>query len=300
MKKKIVLALVVLMFTAPAFAAVTISCVNEGGGVVAIKYSVSGEASRIRAFALDFSVDSGTITDITDFNVGECNSLKKGYGIFMGSIMIDEQGNVTDYNNPVAPPDAPDDPCQLGSDKITVEMGSLYVDSNFPADSGTLFKLHITPTKKCCYLTINTNALRGGIILENGKGSEDIASPLVVTAPGKGADYPFVVADCPRLGDFNKDGYISPGDMSEVVQFLQKNSNAFPKFWVVYPEDPNFDICYDVGGDGYISPQDISDILGYLQNNSNMFPLFWNIPEFPGSSTPGYNHPYCDPNWPPE
>ena len=286
MKKKIVLALVVLMFTAPAFAAVTISCVDEGGGIVAIKYSVSGEASRVRAFALELSVDQGAILNITDFNVGECNSLKKGYGIFMGSIKIDEQGDVTDYNNPVAPLDAPDDPCQLGSDKITVEMGSLYEDSNFPADNGTLFKIKVCID---CNVSVDTNVLRGGVILENGKGSEDVASPLAVVAPGKDATPAFQVtsARCPTMGDVDGDNYVCPGDMAALVQYIQKNSNAFPKFWCVYPEDPNFNDCYDVDEDGYVCPGDISAIVAYLQANTNAFPNFWCILDLP----------FCDPDW---
>jgi len=168
--KKIVLG-VVLLLAAPALADVVIINVNDvGGGVVSIEYSVS-DTNLVRAFAFDVNVDNNAvISSISDYFVGECNATKKGYGIFPGNIVIDSNGNVADYNKPVAPASAKDSPGQLGSSRITLEMGSLYVDTNNPATSGRLCKLKITKSgggPNDCNLTIDEDATRGGVVMED-------------------------------------------------------------------------------------------------------------------------------------
>ena len=117
--KKIVLAMAVLALAVPAWAGVTITATDEGGGVVAISYTSDANVS---AFGLDITVSDGNIIAISDYNVGESNSVSKGYGIFPGGIVI-VGGSVTDYNTPVADVNAPGALGGLGTSGITIEMG---------------------------------------------------------------------------------------------------------------------------------------------------------------------------------
>ncbi|UCC22034.1 MAG: hypothetical protein JSW23_09545 [Planctomycetota bacterium] len=167
--KKIVL-IAMLLLAAPAMAVVTITPVQEGTtAVVAINYDASvGETELVRAFALDITVDSGqTIDAITDYKEGVSVSGDKGYGIFPGSIDINDAGDINDVGTPVG------DPCQLPSDTqpglgklggITIEMGSLYVDgANAPDASGLLCKVEVSGD---CNLTVAVNVSRGEVVME--------------------------------------------------------------------------------------------------------------------------------------
>jgi hypothetical protein len=163
--RKIVLA-VVLMLAVPSVAAVNFTAVDEACGA-AIYYNATGEPNLVRAFALDITVDSGaTVTDITDYKEGVSVSGDKGYGIFPGSIDINEAGDINDVGTPVA------DPCQLPSDTegglgtagITIEMGSLYVGSaNAPDPCGLLCKVVVDAD---CNVTIVENVSRGKVVME--------------------------------------------------------------------------------------------------------------------------------------
>ena len=173
--KKMTLVLAMLMFVAPALGAqdnVTITATDEGGGWVAISYTA--DQNVISAFGLDITVTDGNIVEIADFNVGECNSAMQGYGIFMGSITIDGEGQVTDYNNPIASQsDLPEDTQPgLDSNGITTEMGALYEDGNAPPLSGTLCRIRIADvpipcpcTGPDCYVNVTLNNSRGGVVM---------------------------------------------------------------------------------------------------------------------------------------
>jgi hypothetical protein len=178
------LVLAVLMFVAPALADdnVTITATDEGGGWVAISYTA--DANVVSAFGLDITVTDGNIVEIADFNVGECNASMQGYGIFMGSIEIDSNGTVTDYDNPVAGlMDLPEDTQPgLDSNGITVELGALYEDGNEPALSGTLCRIRIAdipPPCPCtgpeCNVNVTLNNSRGGVVMNaNATGALDV------------------------------------------------------------------------------------------------------------------------------
>ena len=163
--KKIVL-IAVLLLAAPSMAAVNFTAVPETCGA-AIYYDATGEGELVRAFALDITVDSGaTITGVTDYKEGVSVSGDKGYGIFPGSIDINDAGDINDVGTPVA------DPCQLPSDTqlglgtggITIEMGSLYVDSaNAPDPCGLLCKVVVDAD---CNMTIAVNVSRGEVVME--------------------------------------------------------------------------------------------------------------------------------------
>ncbi|MCH7558069.1 MAG: hypothetical protein IIB56_11505 [Planctomycetes bacterium] len=166
--RKTFFVLVVAMLTTPMWAAVTITATDLGEGVVAIDYS-SDETMLVRAFALDITVDAGTIDAISDFAVGDDNN---GYGIFPANfsryITVDPAtGEVSDWSvagySPVADGNDPGALGGLGTNGITIEMGSLY-DTKAPATQGRLCTVTCSET---CLLTVTTNATRGNVVLED-------------------------------------------------------------------------------------------------------------------------------------
>ena len=161
--KKMILMLAVLVLAVPALAGnVTITAEDEGSNVVRIGYTADANVS---AFGLDITVDSGaTITAISDYNIGECTASVKGFGIFMGTIVIDELGIVTDDGNPVAPNDAPGAKGGIDTNGITIEMGALYEDGNNPAQAGTLCRITVSGD---CNLCVAGNATRGNVVMED-------------------------------------------------------------------------------------------------------------------------------------
>jgi len=164
--KKTIVALSVVMLTAPAWAGVAITVTDLGDGMAGIDYS---GAELVRAFALDITVDAGTIDAISDFAVGDDNN---GYGIFPASfsrnIVVDPvTGDVSDWAvagyTPVADAGDPGALGGLGTDGITIEMGSLY-DTKAPALSG---RLCVITCSEPCKVTVTTNATRGNVVLED-------------------------------------------------------------------------------------------------------------------------------------
>jgi hypothetical protein len=166
--KKVLAVMVVMLMAAPALGDVDITCSDEGGGVASIKYDATTEGQLVRAFALDITVSAGTIDGIGGYPTDGT-----GYGIYPGSIVI-SGGVVTDYGNPVAPASDPGALGGIGTNGITIEMGSLYeagVDPAPPA-SGTLCTISVT---EACTVTIAENGTRGGVVLE------DATNPTTVT-----------------------------------------------------------------------------------------------------------------------
>ena len=169
--KKIVFVLVVLLFAAPVLAEVVITAAQVGDtNQVTISYEVTApDVNLPRAFGLDITVSDGNITACIPYMVGECNDFLQGYGIFPGTIQIDAGGNVTNYGNPVS--DVLPALDGLDSNGITVELGSLYVGSNWPDASGLLCTITVTED---CNVTIEGNAARCGegspalgVVMEN-------------------------------------------------------------------------------------------------------------------------------------
>jgi hypothetical protein len=165
--------LVVLLLASPVLATVSI-IVDNDAGKAAIKYSTTGE--KVRAFALDITVDKGTITAISDYIKGESNATQKGYGIFPANfgryITVDaDSGEVTNWNvaeyTPVAASTDVGALGGLGTGGITIEMGALYYPTNdsspnAPPNSGTLCKLTLS---ECAKVSVVLNAARGGVVL---------------------------------------------------------------------------------------------------------------------------------------
>ena len=178
--KKVVFVLVALVVAAPAFGdAVDITAAQVGSTpVVTITYNAPGKLPR--AFALDITVDSGTITGISNFFTGECTSSSKGYGVFPANFnrYIDpEAPNWGDANyTPIADVDDLEGDTQGGLDTngITIEMGSLYVPPNSPPTSGTLCNITVSGD---CNVSLAVNVGRGKVVFEDG----NEASPVNFT-----------------------------------------------------------------------------------------------------------------------
>ena len=163
--------ILIALATSSADATVVVSCRDLGGGIAEFSYDALTESLLVRAFALNITVDHGaTIESIFDYKVGESTVDDPGYGIFAGTIQIDPQGNVVDWGTPIAPTDSPGaDGTGLGTNKIVVEMGSLYnSEENAPLLSDTLFKISIDWHNAILInVSIAENPERGGIVMEN-------------------------------------------------------------------------------------------------------------------------------------
>jgi hypothetical protein len=170
--KNFILPLAVALIATPAWATVAITVVDEGDCTAAINYAVSGEPNKARAFALDITVDTGVIEEISGYMKGE----GPGFGIFPASfrdyITVDATtGEVTTWDvneyTPLADPNDPGALGGLGTDGVTIELGGLWYPTgdsspNAAPDTGTLCKLKVS---EGCNMSVVENATRGGIVL---------------------------------------------------------------------------------------------------------------------------------------
>ena len=171
--KRLGVLMAVLLLASSALADVRI-VVEPNEGLANINYETDGE--KVRAFALDITVDTGVITDIANFIRGESTVENPGYGIFPANfgryITVDaETGEVdawdiADYT-PVADPCDPGALGGLDSNGVTLEMGALYYPTddnspNAPPNSGTLCTLLLS---EAANVTVTLNEARGGVVL---------------------------------------------------------------------------------------------------------------------------------------
>jgi hypothetical protein len=187
MRKILLIVAMLLIAAAPAMATVTVSAKHIGlplkPGIVCTACEVNyvcSEGETVRAFALEITLTNGyTFTSIADFNVGESNKSVvgsgPGYGIFPGKfrdVINPATPNWVDpCYNPIAPAaDADANGTGIGTNKIIVEMGSLYVgDLNRPPSAAKLFRFDIAgPGGVLTDIGIAANATRGGVVLEDG------------------------------------------------------------------------------------------------------------------------------------
>ena len=188
--KKYMLMLAIALIASPALADVKVEIVDADGtgpGLVGeVRYTVTGEPNKVAAFALDITVDAGTITDIGDFHTGVSVAGDAGYGIFPANfyryITVNGNGDVDDWTpaeyNPAA--EAGDKGAQggIGTAGITVELGALYKGGpNAPADTGVLCTITVSGN---CIATPALNGIRGGIVLE---GAGDPTGETMVPGP---------------------------------------------------------------------------------------------------------------------
>ncbi len=182
--KKIFLILAVLMLAAPVMAepnniTITATVVDSGyPAEVEITYAVT--TGKIpRAFALDITVTAGTIVDIGNFFVGECND-SNGYGIFPANFnrYINADFNNWDDVNYTPVADVNDLPGDteggIGTGGITIEMGSLYDVSKGkgpPETSGILCSIFVDSD---CHVDLALNVGRAGVVMEDGNQPDDV------------------------------------------------------------------------------------------------------------------------------
>ncbi|MFA5422669.1 MAG: hypothetical protein WC374_02300 [Phycisphaerae bacterium] len=158
--RKLCFVLIALLLTVPALAVVNVSCAQVGDDPFEVEVSYTSTGSLPRAFALDITVDAGTIIEVTDVN--------EKFWVYPGTIQINN-GSIDDEGDPVAPNT---DPCALGGEGtsgMTIEMGSLYSPNDVehttgPAASGTLLRFTVSDE---CTVTIEGNGARGKVVLEN-------------------------------------------------------------------------------------------------------------------------------------
>jgi hypothetical protein len=169
--KKILFALVVLVFAAPAMADVNITVAQVGepcDGRVQISWDATSETNLVRAFALDIQLDN-------DANIVSATGLSADYWVYPGTIQIDASGNITDSGTIAAEyGDLPGDtlPGPPDSNGVTLEAASLYApvgpgSPNAPATSGILAEI-VVDANTC--LTISANVSRAGptgVVMEN-------------------------------------------------------------------------------------------------------------------------------------
>lgn len=190
--KKIVLALVVLMLAAPAWAAVNITVAQdaEDDCVAIISFDARTEANLVRAFGINIQLDN-------DANVIAVAGLNADYYIYPGTIQIDASGNVTSYGSPAAEyGDLPSDTLAGPPDGngVTIEMASLYApigSVNEPDPCGLLVSVRVN---KECTLTITANVSRAGptgVVMENPDEVVTVNFPAPIALTGCG-----VVTDC--------------------------------------------------------------------------------------------------------
>lgn len=189
MKKLCLVVAVLMVAAAPALADVDITCTYDiDSNTVTVNYSVS-EPNKVRAFALDITVDSPAAINTIDYN-------DPNYWVYPGSIVI-ASGAVTDYGSPDA--NSIDFPMGtlpgLDSNGVTIEMGSLYSptgdnETNAPGWSGTLLKFTVCHVFDGCKVKITENAIRGGIVLTN---------PNVV--PTTNLPYTYTISLCVNVPD---------------------------------------------------------------------------------------------------
>jgi len=164
--KKIVFTLVLLLFTAPAWAATTViidaNQVGDTNQVVITYEVVLPDVNLPRGFGLDITVSDGNIVACIPYMAGECTADvgNRGFGIFPSTIVIDPappQAEIIYVGNPVSIVQ----PALGGLDTngITIELGSLYQEPNAPPSSGVLCTIVIT---KSCIVRIKGNAARCG------------------------------------------------------------------------------------------------------------------------------------------
>ena len=182
--RKITFALILAIFVSPVWADVSIRVVDQQDGTAAIEYSGT---ERVRAFALDIMVDAGMIEAISDYAIGDDNN---SYGIFPANfsrhITVDPTtGEVSDWAiegyNPVADADDPGALGGLGTNGITIEMGSLY-DTKAPPLTG---RLCVITCSEACNVTVTLNATRGNVVLEDAtEAVVDLAGATLVPVGG--------------------------------------------------------------------------------------------------------------------
>jgi hypothetical protein len=188
MNKLVLMVVLLLLLTHCVSADVTISVVDKRDGSATIMYD-AGAGPLVRAFALDITVEKGTIDAISGYIRGESTAANPGFGIFPGNfnrhITVDpDTSEVADWSiaayTPVADAGDPGALGGLGTAGITIEMGALYypADDASPESPPAAGELCTVTVSEDCTMSIALNELRGGVVLT------DTSSATVVLTSG--------------------------------------------------------------------------------------------------------------------
>jgi len=166
--KKVLLVILAIAIASPAMAAVTLTS-SVSGLTATVGYSWDGTGARPRAFALTVAVTGGNVSAVTATKTGVSAAGSLGFGIFPGTIQINTDGTVANYNTPVEPATLPGATgTGIGTSSVVLALGSLYNVANtgdVPANSGNLFSFTISAGTSAT-VTPET-AYRGGVIGED-------------------------------------------------------------------------------------------------------------------------------------
>ena len=266
--KKTLLMLTILALAVPTMAAVTIDINDLGDGWVAIEYTTD---SNVSAFGLKVTVDgANTITDLnsTSYHIGESNSTAKGYGIFLGKILIDGGGNVTSYGDPIAPSTDPGaNGTGLDTNTVILELGALYEDGNQPPLTGTLCVLRVSG---CTTMSVVGEATRCGEVGGNPAGAV-LESGTSVTVTGD-TDEPidYLCANpcttCPywSIGDYQGDGWVNGDDLVWIA-------NNFGELVVTVKDQ-----CHNGFDDAWLNGDDVVKIANNFGSGDGINCAAWN------------------------
>jgi hypothetical protein len=198
--RKVLFVLSALLIASPAMAVpnVDITCTQDEGGWVTLGYDVTrgAEEPRLRALALDVSVNVGKIVAIRGYKQGESYYDagppvvdNRGYGIFPGSVDLTDPLNPV-WGDPVSPDDLPGAAgTGIGTQRVILEMGSLYdasVPGNEPPEpTGDLCQLRLTVSSGAVVTVVEEVTHRGGIVMEDPGvvPTTNVGSPTALCAP---------------------------------------------------------------------------------------------------------------------
>ena len=258
MKKIIVSLAVILMFAAPASAAVSIICTPDGNEVtVSFTNTDQTTGNPVRAFALDIILDNpaAKIVTVTAAKTGESTAGAPGYGVFPASFAREIDPGNPNWDDPNYTPvallsDLPSD-TQPGMDSngITVELGSLYVgDANKPVEGDLL--TFVVDTAAACNVVMALNVSRGGVVMENG----DTPTPSM---PG----CTIVACDC--FGDADGSGKVNASDIIAIAGWIGSYGVGRPPA-IPSSDTAHYVLCADATEDGQINASDIIKIAGWI------------------------------------
>lgn len=189
--KKLILILAILVVASPAFAVLDVNLVKLTGNQVQVRYTGADVNNLPRGLALAFEVNStADVCGISAYKTGESTAASKGFGIYPARIVIEANGTVTGWGNPLA------DPCDPGagdqvlpSKNFVLEFGSLYAppgvgSANAPGVDGNLCTLSFEPNgpNNFTIKMYGEKVYRGGVVLENGTTADVNKTLTVITS----------------------------------------------------------------------------------------------------------------------
>src|SRR5581483_589470 len=163
--------LLCLIISSASNAAVRIFIQNSNNLAVVAYECTAGET--VRAFALDVSVDRGSILAISDFARGPSTAASPGYGIFPASLrdrLLPVSGTYIDWTVSTYTPlavaaDAPGNTLPgLGSGGVTLEFGALWDPTDPAAVPGTNGILCSLTLSQAANVSVGPNVTRGGVV----------------------------------------------------------------------------------------------------------------------------------------